>query len=294
MQVHPQQLSPSEAFDVFYFIRNHTDATTYYVRAVIYDVRTGAILTSVNLEQSATNARLFLKTLEAPPDPVGIGRNIVAIASVYTDSSYSTKSQDYEEQEQYFLIKAVPPLMIGGGGVDMRAMREMMEEVVDDRLGKLPPPEKQRDFPAMPFDSVFGAIGAVMREVGRIPKEAHDDAPLRAAIDETKAAIAALPPPEKTDLKPVFTALDALTKEIAALRRDERNAASALMSTHKQLMSDAIDQFKTNFEQALKELMGKQKLTLSLSDLLGERQPSPESPEKNAKPDLSSIAHILG
>jgi hypothetical protein len=48
MQVHPSQISPGENFDLFYFLRNPNDTTTYYVQAVIYDVRTGAILSTVH------------------------------------------------------------------------------------------------------------------------------------------------------------------------------------------------------------------------------------------------------
>src|SRR3954454_3644107 len=118
MQLHPQQINPGEPFDLFFFIRNHTDSTTYYVRAVLYDGRTGAILATQNLSQSSINSRLFLATLQSPPDPQSIGRNIVSIATVYTDSSYSTKSTDYEEQEQYFLIRSEPLFYGGGGGVD--------------------------------------------------------------------------------------------------------------------------------------------------------------------------------
>src|SRR4051812_21979151 len=114
MQSAPSQISPGESFDLFYFIRNHTDATTYYVRARIYDVRTGELLDTLDLAQSSTNARLFIKTATAPVDPTGYGRSIVSIASVYTDSGYTTKSENYEEQEQYFLVKTLAPL--GGGG----------------------------------------------------------------------------------------------------------------------------------------------------------------------------------
>src|ERR1043165_263120 len=116
MQVHPSQISPGESFDIFYFIRNHTDSTTYYVQAKVYDVRTGELLATENLAQSPTNSRLFIKTIHAPPDPSGYGRNIVAIATVYTDSGYATKSQNYEEQEQYYLIKSAQT-MFGGGGI---------------------------------------------------------------------------------------------------------------------------------------------------------------------------------
>src|SRR5437764_15317604 len=100
MQVHPQQIDPGQNFDIFYFIRNHLDSATYYVRAVIYDVRTGDVLSTNNLTQSPGNARLFAATIQAPADPVGYGRNILSVATVYTDSGYTTKSTDYEEQEQ--------------------------------------------------------------------------------------------------------------------------------------------------------------------------------------------------
>src|SRR5436190_16248483 len=133
MQVAPSQISPGESFDIFYFIRNHTDSTTYFVRAVVYDVRTGEVLLTTNLDQASTNARLFTKTVQAPADPVGIGRNIVAIASVYTDSGYTTKSTDYEEQEQYYLIRTAAPVL-GGGGVDYRTLREIVDQAISNAL----------------------------------------------------------------------------------------------------------------------------------------------------------------
>src|ERR1700761_2888409 len=123
MQGAQNQISPAENFDIFYFLRNHTDLTTYYVQAKIYDIRTGDVLATVNLAQSPNNTRLFTKTVAAPGDPTALGRNIVAIASVYIDSGYTTKSTDYEEQEQYFLVKTMLPVVGSGGGVDYRTVR---------------------------------------------------------------------------------------------------------------------------------------------------------------------------
>jgi hypothetical protein len=177
MQVHPAQISPSESFDIFYFLRNHTDATTYYVRGVVFDVRTGEVLATHTLEQAATNPRLFIKTVEAPADPSGYGRNIVAIATVYTDAGYTTKSENYEEQEAYYLVKAVQPVFGGGGGLSSRDVREIFQEELKTALGALPKPEKPQvpDAPDMSFvDALFGALGALQREVNRIPKESAD------------------------------------------------------------------------------------------------------------------------
>src|SRR4051812_17898374 len=130
MQQFPQQISPAEKFDIFYFLRNPNDLATYYVQAKIYDVRTGAVLTTVNLSASVNNTHLFTASLQAPADSVGYGRNIVAIASLYTDAAFTTKSTDYEEQEQYFLVRALLPLG-GGGGVDYRVIRETIQEELE-------------------------------------------------------------------------------------------------------------------------------------------------------------------
>src|SRR5207248_1827683 len=155
MQVAPSQISPGENFDIFYFIRNHTDSTPYYIQAVVYDVRTGAILLTSNLSQTSTNSRLFSATVQAPADSTGIGRNIVAIATVYTDSVYTTKSTDYEEQEQYYLIRAIAPVL-GGGGIDPRMLREIVQGEITKAISNIPKPERM---PPLPFDAIFGTLG---------------------------------------------------------------------------------------------------------------------------------------
>src|SRR5205085_10927705 len=115
----------------------------------------------------------------------------VSIASVYTYNSYSTKSTDYEEQEQYFLLRTELPFL-GGGGVDYHALREIVQEEVAKGIKAVPKPEPVA-IPAMPFDSLFGAIGALQREINRIPKEAADDAAILERLSGIQEAIAALP-----------------------------------------------------------------------------------------------------
>jgi len=55
-------------FDLFYFLQNPNDTNPSYVQAVIYDVRTGAVLKTVQLAESAYNSHLFLTILQAPAD----------------------------------------------------------------------------------------------------------------------------------------------------------------------------------------------------------------------------------
>lgn len=284
MQVHPSQISPAESFDIFYFLRNHTDGTTYYVRGVVYDVRTGEVLQTVNLDQAATNSRLFIKTVQAPPDPVGMGRNIVAIATVYTDSGYNTKSPDYEEQEQYFLIKVGPVAHGGGGGLgDLRPLQEWLSDIIDRKLAALPKPS---EFPEQPFDALFGAIGKLQETLNRVPKDAYDHAPVLEAVAAVQSAVDGIPAPDPVDLMPVLASIRSVLSEIQALRKDNGNAAAAMLSAHQKGMQDMGAQLLADVEKGLRDLMDRQELTIPLTSLINER---PKETTATPEQDLSHL-----
>lgn len=285
MQVQPSQISPAEPFDIFYFLRNPVDNATYYIRAVIYDVRTGRTITTVTLSQSTANPHLFIATLQAPPDPVGIGRNIVAVASVYTDSGYTTKSDAYEEQESYFLIKP-QPFFGGGGGVDYGVVREIIGEELDKRKPKDPP-----SLPDMPFDAIFGALGALQREINRIPKEGSDSAPILNAIEGVRTAISGLPKPEPVDL----SALADLGFEIDRLRTQVEGLPSGLsepilkMSTGVQAAIKAgLKEIEANLETRLTDVIESQEITIPVS-----RSTKSSASRQPASPPLTDVSHLM-
>lgn len=270
MQVAPNQISPGEQFDVFYFLRNHTDATTYYVRAKLYDVRTGELLDTIALDQSATNTRLFIKTVQAPADPTGYGRNVVAIATVYTDSGYTTKSDAYEEQEQYYLIKAVSPLGGGGGNIDLGAFRTIVREVVSQEIAALPKPDPV-ETPDLPFDALFGAIGALTREINRIPKETFDPGALEAKFAGIRALIESRPQFKETNLAQLQKVLNGIIEAIDTTRTDNREAATSLRDAHAAAAKDLTDAVLQYLETGMTKLMSQHELTIPLSTLLREK-----------------------
>jgi hypothetical protein len=266
MHLHPQQISPGENFDLFYFVRNHTDATTYYVRAVIYDVRSGAVLATQNLSQASGNSRLFTATMQSPADPQALGRNIVAIASVYTDSGYTTKSTDYEEQEQYFLIRAEPIIFGGGGGIDYVALRDIVQEEVGKGIAGIDKPEPISipGFPDMPFDSVFGAIGALAREINRIPKNTLDTTPLSQRLEDIHEAITSLPEPTETDLAPISEALDQIRGDLTDLQAATDGQVRAIADEVRNLRTD-MAQLSDDVSQKVEETIQGQELSLPVS-----------------------------
>lgn len=292
MQVHPAQVSPGESFDIFYFLRNHTDAATYYVRARVYDIRTGAVLRTVALSQSAENSRLFIASTEAPPDPTGYGRNIVAIATVYTDSDYTTKSEAYEEQEQYFLVKAVPPV-IGGGGISANTARDIFKEEFKAALESFPKPEPfhMPDQPDMSFvDALFGTLGALTREIGRIPKESPDLQPLGEKLDRAQETLSDLrerPSFERTDLSSIAEILQTVLTEFRAFAQDQRVANAQLIQTFEK----ALKTFGTDFEAAIgakiEETIQSQEITLPLAMTV--RNPKKQAPEGDPMQNIRSL-----
>lgn len=284
----PQQITPGQSFDISYFIRNHTDAGTYYVRARIYDVKTGALLSTVNLSQSSANSRLFVGAAQAPADPTGYGRAIVAIATVYTDSGYTTRSDNYEEQEQSFLVKTGQLVLGGGGAVDLGGIREMLRE----ELKKLPKPDKPAVFPT---ESLFGALGALQREVNRIPKDEFDAKPILQQIKAVADLIRAIPEPEKLDLKPVLAAIEKLPAQIQATVREAQReiklTGAAVAMEIESALKAMSQQIIASADKGLKELYGKQELTIPLEKLFKpSRERGAPMPEEDPR---ASVSHLM-
>lgn len=260
MQVAPNQISPGENFDIFYFLRNHTDATTYYVQAKVYDIRTWVLLQTVNLTQATTNSRLFTKTVQAPADSSGTGRNIVAIATVYTDSGYTTKSTDYEEQENYFLVKTILPIL-GSGGIDYRTVRELMDEALAKAIGDLPKPQ-QVTLPDMPFEAVFGAIGALQREINRIPKDDIDLSGISQGLAGLHDLIANQPDPDQVDLGPIEEAVNSLSFDVAQLADHLEQMSTESKASIEEALRTGLTDLEKSLEGKLTKTIEAQQLTI--------------------------------
>jgi hypothetical protein len=195
------QVNPSQPFTIDFFITDHTDAGTYYCQGVIYDATSGDILATHNLTQMSTNSRLFSKRVQAPGDPSGQGRRIVVVATAYEDSAHTIKSENYQEQSEAYFVKQEQNVFGGGGGVDYRMMKEIIEKVIEEKV-KIP---KQKDiiipetkFPAMPFNSILELLGRIQSKIEKIPTE-------------------------KTDMQPNIDALHALFNEVRAIEIPETN-----------------------------------------------------------------------
>jgi hypothetical protein len=285
MELHPYEISPGQPFSILFFIRNHTDPSTYYVRARIYDVATGELLSTVDLTQAATNSRLFTATTQAPPDPVGYGRNIVAIATVYTDASYATRSDAYEEEEQYYLVKTTAPVL-GGGGVDYRVLREIVQEELA-KLPKAPEPLAPTE-PDMSFvPALFGALGALQREIDRIPKEVLDLSGLEGRLASLDQALRALPEPEKPDLSPLGASIGQAAREIATARSEAKRANSSIAETLSRLVNE-VRTLAPAIAQSVDDALASQEMTVTPT----RRTAAPQPQARKPLPDIRSLMRV--
>jgi hypothetical protein len=124
-------IRPQKNFVVVRQLANHTDTATYYVRAVIRDAFTDEILATLDLDNKGSQR--FSKSWLVAQDPSGEGRDISIVTSVYTDSGYTTKSENYGDEENTHTIEDRRTAnggggAMGGGKLDSATIRRIMAE----------------------------------------------------------------------------------------------------------------------------------------------------------------------
>src|SRR3712207_5094711 len=111
-------LNPLEEFVIARQLNDPADTNTYYVQAVIRNAKTDAVIATVNLDNKGSQR--FTKTWQVVQDPTGLGLYVTITTTVYTDSSYSTKSTTYGvEQHEHLIQDRINPWLRTGGGADV-------------------------------------------------------------------------------------------------------------------------------------------------------------------------------
>lgn len=140
------QISPQEPLPLVYLLSDPTDTATYYVRAVLRDSGTNTVIATINLTNQGN--RRFSAVTQAPNDASGLGRYIDITVSVYTNSNYTTKSDNYQEEMTKYLVQTRWSLAFGGGGgggsdIDYKKIREINLDILKSLLEQIPPSTPQ-------------------------------------------------------------------------------------------------------------------------------------------------------
>lgn len=272
-------LQPGNNFSIVRQIPNHTDTATYFVRAVIRNAYTDAIIETLDLTDKGSQR--FSKNWQVPQDSSGQGFYISIVTSVYTDSGYTTKSDNYGDDENTYLIQD-RIAMLGGRGGGVGVDYERVRRIVREEVAKV---DRWKD--------ILTSLEAISEKIQ--PPEKTNLEPVLIAIEETKAKIR---PPEKVKFAPVLAKID---EAIAVIREKEVTPATDLTPVLDRLASDKED-IEVNLKglkESVEEVGGGIKTELASStqelkkDLEGKSfitSFSPVAPKENRKLDIKRLA----
>lgn len=134
------QIEPQNTIPLIYQITDPSDSTIYYIRAVVYDSLTREVLSTQNLVSRGSG--LWTSTALAPADSTGLGRHIHVIIKVYTDSGYTTLSDNYNQQIDKYLVKTSNRFGGGSGGgsgqdIDYNKIGKLVETIIANKIATI-------------------------------------------------------------------------------------------------------------------------------------------------------------
>lgn len=231
----PNQIQPGQPYTLSYFITDHTDTATYYVKAVVYDATTGEVLDTQVLTAQSTNSRLFSKRAQAPGDSSGMGRRIITVATAYTDSGYTTKSGNYQEQSEVYLVKKDQGVIGGGGmggsfGTDYVKIREIVESIFDKKEKAVKEKVVDDTSASDMHDATMGmcvdilkTITAIAKSVSDIPKDKIDLGVLKGDFETIANLIKDKEVTPVTDITPVLNKISDIESSNTSLLESVAN-----------------------------------------------------------------------
>ena len=242
-------LQPQATFVVVRQIANHTDTATYYVRAVVRNAYTDTVITNLDLEDKGSQR--FKKNWHVPADPSGQGFYISIVTSVYTDSGYTTKSENYGDEENTYLIQERvlgSQKVGGGGGVDARTVRRIISEEIakiEVKPEKEVEPEMEEDDDPR-VDELITEVQRLRNAVEQLPKEPVTLSPVLARLNDVIQAVEDKEVTPPTDIEALGVVFDSKLNEF--LLELEQTRAELLTT-----ITDVGDTFNTNMKTAVVE-----------------------------------------
>lgn len=251
-------IQPQENFAIVRQLADHTDGTTYYVRAVVRNSLDDTIIDTVNLTNQGS--RRFTRSWQAPADVSGLGLYIDITTTVYSDSGYTTKSPNYGEENNVYLVYDRARHSGGGGsggGADIDYKK--IEKIVKSLADKITEKPKDTTKQAKPVDlkPVLAGLTRIQNLVAGIemPEYECDFTPVLEAIagtenkmlqavDTITDEVAAIPGPEKVDFEPILSAIKEL--DTPKIEEASKKIIEAMDDMAKYVKGDTITEFNQN------------------------------------------------
>lgn len=289
------QLNPGENFVITHQIGDHTDSGTYYVRAVVRNARTDALIDTVDLINRGSLR--FSRSWQVPEDPSGQGFYISITTTVYTDSNYTAKSALYSEEQERLLVQLRVNAITGGGGGgggggdSVEVNYKKIRKIVNEEISKIV-------FPAFPSIKIPNPEKLDLSPVLR------DIVALNARIQSVGDAIAALPRFEKTEINfsDVMERFDAINTTFESLKKymeDRDSESDSKLDGNAKTVMEAfekkIDSFVQEVQNMSKTVQNMEGKTVKLDLSAFKNEKKEEKPEKKetSKVDVESITRRM-
>ena len=279
------QLHPRENFTIVRQIEDHTDSNTYYIRAVIRNAKTDALITTINLTDQGS--RRFSKSWLVPADVSNQGYWICILSSVYTDSGYTTKSPLYGDKMDTYLVQERQifnpnyPLPTGQD-IDYRRIEKIIEN-----LKVTVKQEIEGIIDKAMTDKVNGINSNISKIV--IPKTDMTSVirEIQSQSNNLIKNICAIDIP-KTDLMPLSNTIDSAITIIL----DELKNHKDLMESHKQ---ELASMFHGSIKEHLEKNSSRYTKLMEIKKMLEEELPGTnmEMPEMNKITKEDRVKKIL-
>lgn len=183
-------LVPQSTYTIVRQIDNVNDTATYYIRAVVRNLTSGATIATINLA-SKGNQR-YAAPWQVPADTSGQGTYVSVTTYVYDDSAYSVPDANYATEDKEYLIIQPPLSTYGNGGttvVDYELIKKMILGI------KFPDiPTYDKDFKSLKEynDGRFSEVKShIEKQVKGISIPKYDDSELRSSVASLKQELAA-------------------------------------------------------------------------------------------------------
>jgi hypothetical protein len=271
-------LIPGRNFTVVRQIANHLDSTSYYVQAVIRNAYTDEILATLDLTDKG--AQRHTGDWRIPQDPLGLGFYVSIVTSVYTDSGHTTKSDNYGDEENTYLVAELNTNRTGGGyvGPDMADIRRIFQEEVAKIPPVVIPPFPEIPKPEMRWDDVLRSVEDARNDIKAIPP--FDVSPILDGFRELSQKIDEKPVTPETNLEPVLSKLS-----------EKEETDDTDHEELKSMLDDTVAQIKKYTEKVLEDV--KEAMKTVKFEVRGELAPEgfieKEEEDEEELPDISKL-----
>lgn len=279
-------------FAVVRQIADHTDSTTYYVRAVIRKAYSDEIITTLDLDSKGSQR--YSKAWKIPADPSGQGFYISIVTSVYTDSGYTTKSSSYGDEEQTYLVVDREPISSGRGGGGSLGRRDI-RDIITEELAKFAEkniskekeiieddkPEKEEK-EEKDYDKRFDALEKIISKLPKEKPEKINFKPILNLLTEIKVAVESIEMPQ-IDFNSVIEAINELIQNEELNKEDLK---AILVEFSKKLEEQVKESNKSIGEMLASTNFVTSFITHATPAKIHQKEEQPKEPE----PDLSKLS----